>query len=167
MIYNIAAKPTRYKGVNFRSRLEARWAAFFDVREWRWEYEPAVEFFNWIPDFVISFPECPLFVEIKPVFPDSDFHWSKDESFSKAKQHWQSVQIFLLGNGPAFRSSWPGFAEIGRILDPPDNSSYSWHDLHTRIVFQCREISLREARNEIDTDWREAGNRTQWRAVSA
>lgn len=31
---------TRYKGYRFRSRLEARWAVFFDVLGVRWEYEP-------------------------------------------------------------------------------------------------------------------------------
>ncbi|MEA2669684.1 MAG: hypothetical protein QOJ33_2618, partial [Chloroflexota bacterium] len=30
------AIPTTYDGVNFRSRLEAKWAAFFDLLGWRW-----------------------------------------------------------------------------------------------------------------------------------
>jgi hypothetical protein len=34
------AIPTVYKGVQMRSRLEARWAAFFDELGWPWEYEP-------------------------------------------------------------------------------------------------------------------------------
>ena len=32
---------TEYKGYKFRSRLEARWAVFFDIIGIRWEYEPA------------------------------------------------------------------------------------------------------------------------------
>jgi hypothetical protein len=31
---------TRYKGYRFRSRLEARWAVFFDALGYSWEYEP-------------------------------------------------------------------------------------------------------------------------------
>ena len=31
---------TEYKGYKFRSRLEARWAIFFDACGVRWEYEP-------------------------------------------------------------------------------------------------------------------------------
>ncbi len=31
MEYTIKAIPTEYAGVHFRSRTEARWAAFFDV----------------------------------------------------------------------------------------------------------------------------------------
>lgn len=46
----LTAIPTRYSGVQFRSRLEARWAAFFDIAGWRWQYEP-IDLAGWIPDF--------------------------------------------------------------------------------------------------------------------
>lgn len=36
----IRAIETRFKGYRFRSRLEARWAVFFDALGIRWEYEP-------------------------------------------------------------------------------------------------------------------------------
>ena len=36
----IKAIETFYKGYRFRSRLEARWAVFFDAMGWQWEYEP-------------------------------------------------------------------------------------------------------------------------------
>jgi hypothetical protein len=36
----IHAIETRYAGCRFRSRLEARWAVFFDTLKLRWEYEP-------------------------------------------------------------------------------------------------------------------------------
>jgi hypothetical protein len=32
----IVAIPTRYKGYHFRSRLEARWAVFFDALGIKW-----------------------------------------------------------------------------------------------------------------------------------
>lgn len=52
----IKAIQTRYKGYNFRSRLEARWAVFFDACGYQWEYEP--EGFDlgetwYLPDFKI------------------------------------------------------------------------------------------------------------------
>ncbi len=34
------ALPTKYAGITFRSRLEARWAVFFDTLGIEWEYEP-------------------------------------------------------------------------------------------------------------------------------
>jgi hypothetical protein len=51
----IQAIETRYKGYRFRSRLEARWAVFFDTLGIRWEYEK--EGYNlgevglYLPDF--------------------------------------------------------------------------------------------------------------------
>lgn len=39
---------TRYAGCNFRSRLEARWAVFFDTLGIPWEYEP--QGFEWVCD---------------------------------------------------------------------------------------------------------------------
>lgn len=81
MRYTIAAHPTRYKDVLFRSRLEARWAAFFDLADWKWEYEP-VDLVGWSPDFRIEY-RCPcdecngrphaLLIEVKPYNRVEDF----------------------------------------------------------------------------------------------
>lgn len=73
MDYSIKAHPTNYRGTVFRSRLEARWAAFFDLAGWKWEYEP-LDLHGWTPDFFVEFPcghsQCSgshsLLVEIKP-----------------------------------------------------------------------------------------------------
>ena len=58
--------PTTYKGIRFRSRLEAKWAAFFDQIAWPWEYEP-FDLGAWSPDFLIKGPQRSLLVEVKPV----------------------------------------------------------------------------------------------------
>lgn len=57
---------TEYKGYYFRSRLEARWAVFFEKMGWNWEYE--VEGFklpsgNYLPDFY--FPDINCYAEVK------------------------------------------------------------------------------------------------------
>lgn len=48
---------TRYKGYRFRSRLEARWAVFFDALGIEWEYEKEgyelAQGINYLPDFYI------------------------------------------------------------------------------------------------------------------
>ncbi len=63
----VAAIPTTYRGVNMRSRLEAKWAAFFDAGKIPWEYEPA-DYPGWIPDFRIG----KILVDVKPAtnFPE-------------------------------------------------------------------------------------------------
>lgn len=48
---------TEYKGYKFRSRLEARWAVFFDSLEIEWVYEPEGYVLNngkyYLPDFLL------------------------------------------------------------------------------------------------------------------
>ena len=66
---HIRAKPTIYKGVQMRSILEAKWAAFFDLMKWKWSYEPH-GFDGWLPDFVLHGNEATeaqgrLYVEVK------------------------------------------------------------------------------------------------------
>ena len=64
---NIKAIETSYGGYRFRSRLEARWAVFFDSMKWEWEYEK--EGFNlggicYLPDFWL--PKIGAWAEVKP-----------------------------------------------------------------------------------------------------
>jgi hypothetical protein len=61
--YTIAAIPTVYRGRTYRSRLEAKWGAFFDRIGWRHEYEP-FDLGAWSPDFLL--PDLDTLVEVKP-----------------------------------------------------------------------------------------------------
>ena len=45
---------TNYRETLFRSRLEARWAAFFDLAGVEWEYEPKASIRGWWPDFLVK-----------------------------------------------------------------------------------------------------------------
>ena len=63
----IRAIETFYKGYRFRSRLEARWAVFFDAMEFNWVYEPEgfvlEDGTKYLPDFkLLNGP----YVEVKP-----------------------------------------------------------------------------------------------------
>ena len=70
------ARPTTYKGIRMRSRLEAGYAMWLDTIHAQWEYEPecyATEAGQYLPDFRIDNirdtlgPErFPVFVEVKP-----------------------------------------------------------------------------------------------------
>lgn len=71
------AIPTRYKGYNFRSRLEARWAVFFDALGIKWEYEPEgyelSDGTRYLPDFRLNLPSgLTTWIEVKPIFIKSD-----------------------------------------------------------------------------------------------
>lgn len=80
MKYSIKNHPTLYKNILFRSRLEARWAAFLDIIKWKWQYEP-IDLQQWTPDFFVEFEcwhsECggshKLFAEVKPYYTIEEF----------------------------------------------------------------------------------------------
>lgn len=65
----IKAIETTYKGCRFRSRLEARWAVFFDTLGVRWEYEPEgfeLPSGRYLPDFRL---DLWLWLEVKALPP--------------------------------------------------------------------------------------------------
>ncbi len=64
----IKAIETIYNGYRFRSRLEARWAVFFDEANVKYEYEPegfkTEDGICYLPDFYL--PNDDVYVEVKP-----------------------------------------------------------------------------------------------------
>lgn len=81
----LKAIETEYRGFRFRSRLEARWAVFFDACKVSWEYEPEgydLEGYDlgdgilYLPDFLLhgveGHAEGDLYVEVKGVMTDKD-----------------------------------------------------------------------------------------------
>lgn len=71
----IKAIETVYNGYRFRSRLEARWAVFFDTLGVKYEYETAnlcdATGHRYLPDFLL--PDQYVWLEIKPVMPDEKY----------------------------------------------------------------------------------------------
>lgn len=66
MTKRIGAIETVYAGHKFRSRLEARWAVFFDKLNIRWQYEPQgfeADGQRYLPDFFL--PDAGIWAEVK------------------------------------------------------------------------------------------------------
>jgi len=87
----IKAIDTFYKGIFYRSRLEARWAVFFEFMGIKFEYEPE-GFTNgesrYLPDFFLSNVSLRgnpdgVYIEIKPPDFDSTGYREKMEWFDK------------------------------------------------------------------------------------
>lgn len=119
---------TLYKGRKFRSRLEARWACFFDALGVAWDYEPeGFEFHDgsrYLPDFYI--PEWRTYVEIKPRLDDA-----KSPEMEKARQVCWSLMtntnlsvLLIIGN--------PWLNEY--IVEP-----MGWVELLHATFGQCRK----------------------------
>jgi hypothetical protein len=69
---SIKAISTRYNGYLMRSRLEARWATFFDALDIKWEYETEgfqFDGYSYLPDFYL--PGLGIWCEIKGVLDGS------------------------------------------------------------------------------------------------
>ncbi len=139
------AIPTKYAGVQFRSRLEARWAAFFDIVGWRWEYEP-IDLAGYIPDFIIDNKTdrargLRRLVEVKPVMELGGF----DDAIAKiASSGWTDIASVV--GAQLFDTSVGGV-----VLGLNGRAGRRWAPWW--MVNADRTAS----------DWREAANRVQWR----
>lgn len=109
---------TQYKGYRFRSRLEARWAVFFDALGYQWEYEPEgfvlSDGTHYLPDFRLHSP-CGLtqWVEVKP---ETVARSLKFEGFEKAVD----VPASLVSGDPIV---WFTNALQGDLLRTPEQWS--------------------------------------------
>jgi hypothetical protein len=124
----IPARPTTYKGIAMRSRLEASWAALFDRFEWRWDYEPrcyADETGQYLPDFELTNALCRLrstdyssriFVEVKPAYVDLD------ELANRMARIWSTHHDAVLALG------------VGQPEVDPYETNFGWALLPDRTV---------------------------------
>lgn len=135
----LRAVPTTYSEVNFRSRLEARWALTFDLLDWPWEYEPPMETPGWLPDFALKF-QTPVLVEIKPCLTISELRREAEKiRFGGGKR-----EVLMLGASPAIVINEPGYGIMGdecfgALLtgwdDLPDFRAYDVED--AALAFAC------------------------------
>jgi len=171
------AIPTKYKGVQFRSRLEATWAAYFDLLGVRWEYEP-FDLPGWIPDFRIegSLGESFL-VEVK--YSSVEFGEAMHKASASCQTALEEVTVLFLGNGP----SDSALAESYRKDDPFPGFGPSFDDWAFRKYRRVTKslgsapslvlsgygahvgAPLREEETEgLAALWKEARNLTQYKA---
>lgn len=166
----IQAIETEYNGYRFRSRLEARWAVFFDAIGADYKYEPEgyrlEDGSRYLPDFYLTNVSGRgtrnIFIEIKGVVSDIDLH--KIELFSR------HYPVIIFGDIPKYNSAYGDmdynctdevfnleFSEgdyywtypkasvhNGLVLDYPDNP-YSYVD--EKLTQKAYEIA-RQARFE-------------------
>lgn len=151
MEYKIKAHVTEYNGTKFRSRLEARWAAFFDLVGWAWEYEP-LDLVGWVPDFRVTFscgnsncePFHELLAEVKPFYSIKQFAGLPVEK-NAFGQAYGSDGGLMLGQNPKV-SGW----------EMTHGSGGGFYTLE-------EWVDRRGTFGSLERIWAEAGNRTQWR----
>ena len=105
-VSRLKALPTTYRRVQFRSRLEARWAVFFDKLKLHWEYEPqGFKLDNrkdkhpdscYCPDFLVRTPQGEdMWIEIKP------HNVTQNDKFDKFKKLIDCERVYLLSGQPS------------------------------------------------------------------
>lgn len=100
---------TTYGGVKFRSRLEARWAVFFDALGLTWEYEPEAfvlsDGSSYLPDFRVNgmaggaIDGAFTFVEVKPI--DGIEGVEKARRFTDEAYREHGHNLFMVRGAPA------------------------------------------------------------------
>lgn len=142
---------TIYKGYKFRSRLEARYAVFFDVLGIRWEYEVEGYVFEdggcYLPDFWLPSFNGGMYVEVKAEdfsTTERELCWKLcDESqfgvwLAKGKPDFTLWEVFyyvkgepVMGDGiPCFGRfknrmfAMPGMGKPGEVVSPVWHTSF-------------------------------------------
>jgi hypothetical protein len=180
----VNAIPTKYAGVQFRSRLEARWAAFFDLLRFPWKYEP-FDCNGYIPDFLLF---DHVLLEVKPIvwgrprhgeeFGAAEAKLKLERAFRDDRRfHWLAivgVGIYLHHGDEVPSSALLGKVAARRIIDREGTpGDWKWGDLSLDWWPDNAELSLEaqpilgsrwDTQPDLEMLWREAGNRVQWRA---
>lgn len=104
--YDIKAIPTVYGARQFRSRLEAKWAAFFEEAGWQFEYEP-FDLGEWSPDFLLR-GKIEVLVEVKPIASFDKDTAAKMERAAVAGR-WDG-ELMLVGVAPMFSGRSENFS---------------------------------------------------------
>lgn len=171
--------PTLYRGVRFRSRLEARWARFFGALGWGWAYEP-FDLAGYVPDFVLALDGGELLLEVKPALTLAELgeHRAKIEASGWASEalivgadlfepgHVNPI-VGLLGErepGPDGELCWLwGAARLFSCLSCGQPSVLSEAGSWRCRVCGAVDGHLGTFTGAVEA-WRESGNRVQWRA---
>ena len=182
-----------YKGTQFRSRLEARWACFFDKLGWKWEYEP-FDLTGWIPDFALyshhgkNKGKLSVLVEVRPYSTENEWKEKAFEITSMAGDFykaagqvaptilccgstiWQDYDYTydVIGYMQAFMGD--GFWLIpavlkndGDVFDFCGGELAAYDGELTDIDRDRFSYSICEKDYELMNLWRSSGNEVQWK----
>jgi hypothetical protein len=172
-----AAIPTKYKGVQFRSRLEARWAAFLDLKEMEWRYEP-IDLQGYIPDFLVSYlGEPEILLEVKPVDQHVEFAAACrkiDASGWKGRPLEAGdpcyTDALVVGVDPRFsvERAVTQADSYSAVRFDQNDSPHIWELRLAGVSWNAGDFGYGEClRHEWRDLWNEAGNLTQYKGKAA
>lgn len=172
--------PTKLFGIEFRSRVEARWAALFTEFGWSWTYEP-FDTGGYIPDFAIS-GERPMLVEVKAATTLAEYQRPVGKATAAVKGVW-AHDILIVGASPRPPLPDAGGRAAGWMGEFQDGSWVFANGLWHRCL-ECGAVAVHHSeqsfvgrpcdhydgdgylgelpRWEVDVAWGKACNATKW-----
>lgn len=177
---------TIYGGIEYRSRLEARWAAFFAGIGWHFTYEP-FDGDGYIPDFLIH-GERPLLVEVKPAVTVKDYT-APTAKAENGLRDWNS-DILIVGADPLPLLNPAAINELaaGLLGEIVDDGEWAWARGIWMTCLECHSIGVlheemsytgrpcghydgdhygNPGRRRIQDAWANACNDVKWRGRAA
>lgn len=158
MATELKAIETVYNGYRFRSRLEARWAVFFDALGIKYEYEAQGydlgEAGWYLPDFWL--PDYKVWIEVKPHIRGVDYDCNvKCEQLANSS----GCKVILIEGNPKQREyecwMYPWTPDVDNFnivfpwffaTNPHDNYIWLQYTVDTEYCFdlraECKEIRL-------------------------
>ena len=161
--YTMRSIPTMFNGIQYRSRLEARWAAFFNSMGWPFTYEP-MDLCGWAPDFLLrANAKKPLFVEIKPIVTWEN---SVAEKAERAMPPGVTHDLLICGLGIEYPGGMPMIGWMGKWK----KDHWFWDDATiTRFQgpvslteWETNQIQISDSGN-VQSAWNHACNAVQWK----
>lgn len=177
--------PTVYRGIEFRSRVEARWAAMFTNLGWSWEYEP-VDADGYIPDFLVQGGK-PMFVEVKAAISHQDYMDATPKAEALVPY---GTDVLIVGASPfplmpgGFNNE-PDYTPAGVLGEHHDSGILCWSSGNWIVCRNCNRVSVFHSLNSfqgrpcgcydgdhflghppieaIRTAWNRATNDVKWR----
>lgn len=134
----VSGIPTMYRGIRFRSRNEARWAAFLDTLGWHWVYEP-FDLSGYIPDFVIRFDAGDLLLEVKPSTTLAELY----ELRAKLEQSGWCGEALIVGSALFdARDADVVIGLFGERESTPDGLGWAWSKARVFGCLSCGQPSV-------------------------
>lgn len=135
---------TKYAGCRFRSRLEARWAVFFDHAGIKWEYEPegytTSDGTCYIPDFYLPFQR--IFIEVKPEVEQRRAELDKAVRFVS-----KSDRVLII---------------LSTLPDPREGATFWYPTLHYSTLGRCVKMTYAPLVSDL---WQAHGDNAEWETV--
>jgi len=153
---------TQYNGYRFRSRLEARWAIFFDMIGLKYEYEMEgydMQGIRYLPDFYIPYFDRWLEIKGKPL---SDYEMKKCEEFCFRKDNKNIKFSILIGTPEIVRIDdfigileyvweWPSktYPENYKMLAPESLSEKKYYSRFVKGLWVVPNVTEEELANAV------------------